>query len=219
MTLELSWQSFEKYSNIKFRDNPSGGSEFVPCGRADKHDEADSEFWPILRTYLNKNDQFIAVGRSTPNPGTFGLYRSILTVAQVNKIPFSQHKNLIFKITLDDSCVGQTGCLPHKTDRYKRACSELVYISSKYYRSLFQNYPRVDILSHCRFKQTGRCTGHDVYRRDGAILLEKLTCSQLVKKFPTLYGTRRSITAFTTSRHLSISWARSIQFLPPIPLH
>ena len=43
------------------------------------------------------------------------------------------------------------------------------------------------------------------------VLLEKLNGSQLVKKFPAFYGTRRSITAFTTARHLSLSWARSIR--------
>jgi hypothetical protein len=36
-------------------------------------------------------------------------------------------------------------------------------------------------------------------------LLEKLTVSQLVKKFPAFYGTRRFITAFTRARHLSLS--------------
>jgi hypothetical protein len=36
-------------------------------------------------------------------------------------------------------------------------------------------------------------------------LLEKLTGSQLVKKFPTFYGTRRFITAFTNACHLSLS--------------
>jgi hypothetical protein len=35
------------------------------------------------------------------------------------------------------------------------------------------------------------------------VLLEKLTGSQLVRKFPVLYGTRSQITAFTISRHLS----------------
>ena len=33
------------------------------------------------------------------------------------------------------------------------------------------------------------------------VLLEKLTTSQLVKKFPAFYGTRRFITAFTSARH------------------
>ena len=37
--------------------------------------------------------------------------------------------------------------------------------------------------------------------------LEKLTGSQLVKKFPTFYGTSTFITAFTSARHLSLSWA------------
>jgi hypothetical protein len=49
------------------------------------------------------------------------------------------------------------------------------------------------------------------------VLLEKLTCSQLVKKFPAFYGTRRFITAFTSTRYLSLSWASSIQSLPSHP--
>ena len=46
------------------------------------------------------------------------------------------------------------------------------------------------------------------------VLLEKLTESQLVKKFPAFYGTRRFVTAFTSARHLSISWAILIQSMP-----
>ena len=38
---------------------------------------------------------------------------------------------------------------------------------------------------------------------------------QLVKKFPTFYGTRRFITAFTSVGHPSLSWASSIQSTPP----
>jgi hypothetical protein len=36
-------------------------------------------------------------------------------------------------------------------------------------------------------------------------LLEKLTVSELVRKFPVFYGTWRFITAFTRARHLSLS--------------
>ena len=43
------------------------------------------------------------------------------------------------------------------------------------------------------------------------VLLEKLALLQLVKKFPTFYGTRRFITAFTSFRHPSLSWASPIQ--------
>ena len=48
-------------------------------------------------------------------------------------------------------------------------------------------------------------------------VLEKLTSSQLVKKFPAFYGTRMFITALKRARHLSLSWARSIQAIPPHP--
>ena len=47
------------------------------------------------------------------------------------------------------------------------------------------------------------------------VLLEKLTGLQLVKKFPTFYGTRRFITALTSVRHLSLSRASAIQSTYP----
>ena len=49
------------------------------------------------------------------------------------------------------------------------------------------------------------------------VLLEKLTGLQLVKKFPALHGTRRFITALTSVRHLSLSWASPIQSIYPHP--
>jgi len=50
------------------------------------------------------------------------------------------------------------------------------------------------------------------------LLLEKLTGSQLAKNFPTHYGTWRFITPFTSAWHLTLSWARSIQPVPPLVL-
>ena len=47
------------------------------------------------------------------------------------------------------------------------------------------------------------------------VLPEKLTGPQLVKIFPAFYRNRKFITAFTTPRHLSLSWARSILSMPP----
>ena len=43
--------------------------------------------------------------------------------------------------------------------------------------------------------------------------LKKLTGPQLIKRFTALYGTRRFIAAFTTSRLLSLSRARSVHFI------
>ena len=48
-------------------------------------------------------------------------------------------------------------------------------------------------------------------------LLEKLTGLQLVKKFPAFHGTRRFITARTSVRHRSLSWASPIQSIYPHP--
>ena len=49
------------------------------------------------------------------------------------------------------------------------------------------------------------------------VLLEKLTGMQLVKKFPTFYGTRRFITALTSVHHMSLSWASPTQSIYPHP--
>ena len=49
------------------------------------------------------------------------------------------------------------------------------------------------------------------------VLLEKLTGLQLFKKFPSFHGTRRLIIALTSVRHLSLSWASTIQSIYPHP--
>jgi len=48
-------------------------------------------------------------------------------------------------------------------------------------------------------------------------VLETLTGLQLFKKFPAFHGTRRFITALTSVRHLSLSWASPIQSVYPHP--
>jgi len=50
-----------------------------------------------------------------------------------------------------------------------------------------------------------------------SVLLEKLICFQLVKKFPTFYGALRFITAFTSARRLCLSSTSSIQSISPHP--
>ena len=58
---------------------------------------------------------------------------------------------------------------------------------------------------------------HYLLTSRSTVLLEKLTVPQLVKKFPTFYGTRRFITAVKSARHLSLSSARLIQSIPQHP--
>ena len=49
------------------------------------------------------------------------------------------------------------------------------------------------------------------------VLPVKLTGPQILKKFPAFYATQKFVTALTTTRHLSQSWTRSIQSMPPPP--
>jgi hypothetical protein len=49
------------------------------------------------------------------------------------------------------------------------------------------------------------------------VLLEKLTGSAASQEIPRIYGTRKFITILTSARHLTLSWARSIQSPQPPP--
>jgi hypothetical protein len=49
------------------------------------------------------------------------------------------------------------------------------------------------------------------------VLLEKLTGFAACQEIPRIYGTRKFITVLTSARHLSLSWARSIQSPQPPP--
>jgi len=49
------------------------------------------------------------------------------------------------------------------------------------------------------------------------VLLEKLTGSAASQQIPRIFETRRFITVFKSSRHLSLSWANSIQSPKPPP--
>jgi hypothetical protein len=70
-------------------------------------------------------------------------------------------------------------------------------------------YPSVLHLSSCYSYLLTPCS---------RVLHEKLIGLQLVKIFPTFYGTWRFITAFKSAGHLSLSRASSILSMPHIPL-
>jgi hypothetical protein len=56
MKPEFSGQIFEKYSNIKFHENPSNGSRvFFPCGQTDGQRETDlKELTFVLRSFAKE---------------------------------------------------------------------------------------------------------------------------------------------------------------------
>ena len=58
-----------------------------------------------------------------------------------------------------------------------------------------------------------------LYSPWSTVLLMKLIGLQLVKKFPAFHGTWKFITALTSFRQLSLSWASSIQSKTPHPTY
>ena len=74
-----------------------------------------------------------------------------------------------------------------------------------------QLYPYTYLLLLCRSLLQGQYSLTYLLTPWCRVLLEKLTGLQLVKKFPAFDRTRRFITALTSVRHLSLSWASPIQ--------
>ena len=72
---------------------------------------------------------------------------------------------------------------------------------------------KIQTISHTMLVTYQLILWHTPWSRD---LLEKLTGSQVVNKFPAFYGTWRFITAFTSDRHVSLSWVRSVQTISVI---
>jgi len=79
-----------------------------------------------------------------------------------------------------------------------------------------QLQPRVSTDGATAQPRTSSCNIF-IFLLHGAVILEKLTGFRSVKKFPTFHRTRRFITAFTSVRQLSLSWASPIQSIYPHP--
>jgi hypothetical protein len=52
MNFDFSGHTFDKYSNIKFHENPSSGSWVVPCNWTDRH----TEMMKLIVTFCNSAD-------------------------------------------------------------------------------------------------------------------------------------------------------------------
>ena len=61
-------------------------------------------------------------------------------------------------------------------------------------------------------RQTMVCLTYSILTPWCRVLLDQLTGLQLVKNFPAFYGNRRFITALTSVRHLSLSWASPLPY-------
>jgi len=76
---------------------------------------------------------------------------------------------------------------------------------SLFCNSVFVTTSKILLFQHCFMKGQTSYISHYLLTPWNRVLLEKLTVSQLVKKFPKFYGTRRLIAAFTNFRYVSQS--------------
>ena len=53
MKLEFSGQIFEKYSDIKFHENPTSGSGIVLCGRTDGRKDGETDMMKLILPFRN----------------------------------------------------------------------------------------------------------------------------------------------------------------------
>ena len=73
----------------------------------------------------------------------------------------------------------------------------------------------VRCLHHASLNVKGQDVTHYLLTPWSRVLLENLTGSAASQEIPRLFGTRRFLTVPTSARHLSLSWANSIQSPPP----
>jgi hypothetical protein len=64
---------------------------------------------------------------------------------------------------------------------------------------------RLHIYIHSRIFMLQNCSTCLIIIARSRVLFEELTVTQIIKKLPAIYGTRRFITVYTTARHWSLS--------------
>ena len=84
---------------------------------------------------------------------------------------------------------------------------------------IFCNFRYFAVIPHRVVTFTGFwiCRMHTLLTPWSRVLLEKLTGSAASQEMPSIFGTRRFLAVFTSARHLSLSWANSIQSPQPPP--
>jgi hypothetical protein len=108
--------------------------------------------------------------------------------------------------------------------RKRQMCSGLLispHLSAfKMQVALHESGCRSKLKDECMWVFYRNCWDVNVYLLTpwGRVLLEKLTVSFAAsQEFPRIYGTRKFLTVPTRARHLSLSWANTIQSPRPPP--
>jgi len=71
MKLKFSLQFFKRYSNIKFRENPSSGSRVVQCGQTDEQTDAWTDMTKLIfafPSFANSPNNLVRTSERTQSP-------------------------------------------------------------------------------------------------------------------------------------------------------
>jgi hypothetical protein len=108
-----------------------------------------------------------------------------------------------------------SGLFNHEKEAPRQGISKWSTIYSTFSRSGWSVVRSASLAKRITSKKRPSPHLHKVPTRSNKVsprtLQTALVFTQLLKKFPAFYGTRRFITIFTTARHWSLSWARRIQ--------
>ena len=66
MKLEFSGQLFEKYSNIKFHENPSSGAQVSPCGQTDEQADTTKLMVDFRNLAIAPKSQLAGIWQEAP---------------------------------------------------------------------------------------------------------------------------------------------------------
>jgi len=115
-------------------------------------------------------------------------------------------KSVLFVLTSTNVFTLYTCLMPH----YHCLIPEFIcfYLYWPCYVSLFPWWRVISVIELQLFRYVGKRSFHWFSQNQNQI-------TQLVKKFPAIYGNRSFIILFTTVRHWSLSWARWIQPTTP----
>jgi len=82
---QFSRDIFEKYSNTQFHEYPSSVIRDAPCGRTDRHDEANSCYSQVSQSAKKKNGSLLATDLRHFNFSTVHLSSSLSLSLSLSK--------------------------------------------------------------------------------------------------------------------------------------
>ena len=105
--MEFCWEIFENYSNIKFHENSAKQNRVFPCGRRERHNEANSRTSQFCKTRLKviteinmkKHSTFHAIFSESPRDETLHIPHDLQWISMWRNTPHSTRSSVNSHVT------------------------------------------------------------------------------------------------------------------------